>query len=250
MRVSLEKLLAVETVGRSGKVGIWRPLPHGELVGELTSACEKAGMKAVSERYELGYGGDRCWVMLTLTGVGREIGLWRPFAIVLRNSNDRNFAIGYTAGAEIEGVGMVFKAGFRAFRKHTRGGKRGIPELGDLSETLVKIVESAVGEAHGIVEWHNGLGGCALDKGAWGALSVEAADHKLISLNSYLRLMGKEKPVRFPDTLGEWYDICARSICDRAERVIGIPTWVEKSVKLAEIANREMSRVSLKMTGI
>lgn len=95
----------------------WRPVAHQQVVDVVNEALDMRGFKIQSERFELTAGGNKMFASYQLdqqkNGHCLQIGF--------RNSLDKTFAVGITAGLyTLVCSNLVFAGDYKDFRKHTK----------------------------------------------------------------------------------------------------------------------------------
>lgn len=126
--VDLEGLEKIQTPPPQGK---WFPIPHKDLVDEVTSTLVRGGLEVVGQRHLVaGDGGARYFGLLQVAG--RDGGNDDDYGIVvgLRNSHDKSIVAGLAVGSGVFVCSnLAFSGEVEIARKHTRHVRRDLPGL-------------------------------------------------------------------------------------------------------------------------
>ncbi len=98
----------------------WRPVPHYEVAELVASEAKRRGYEIVKEEYGLTRRGDRMFGVLRFKP--ENTGLEYTRALGIRNSHNKQFALGLAAGMSVFCCdNLSFSAEVTIHRKHTSG---------------------------------------------------------------------------------------------------------------------------------
>jgi hypothetical protein len=217
--VSRGELCSVPTPSRTRS---WHPLPHSTVVGEVEEQLESCGFTITEKAYALSHEGNRFFGVLSITVPGRSITDY-GFAIAVRNSHDKSFPAGITAGSRVfccDNLAFKSSEGIVITRKHTRWAMRDLHQLtaravGQLGDRLIQLdnriarykdVEINDARAHDIVirsldagvvtttqvpevlrEWREPSHDAFLPRTAWSLFNAFTETHKKVNPHTALR---------------------------------------------------------------
>ncbi len=118
----------VEKVETPPATETWNPIPHAELVGGITAALNRAGLKIIQAAHALGRDGLRYFGLMQVTNGKNsdDYGL----VVGLRNSHDKSFPAGLVVGSGVFVCdNLAFSGEIKLARKHTRHIVRDLPNL-------------------------------------------------------------------------------------------------------------------------
>lgn len=128
----------------------WKPYSHKDVIQALSTACSEHGYKVGRREYSLNESQTRVFGVWEIEDQANgELN----FAVGLRNSLDKHFAVGICAGERVFVCdNLVFKSDFIIFRKHTTN--LDLDYLHTMSYEALKLVKIQFEELY---EWHKSL---------------------------------------------------------------------------------------------
>ena len=119
----------------------WNPIPHLELLDQVEQTLSRNGLHIGAYAYSLGHAGARFFGLLEVTR--SEMAADYRWVLGLRNSNDKSFPAGITAGASVLVCdNLSFSGEVKLAQKHTRF----------ISRDLPFVVQRAIGRLLGLWE--------------------------------------------------------------------------------------------------
>jgi hypothetical protein len=110
--------------------GIWRPIPHIRLLGEVQKTLERSGLKVTAEAHALSHEGNRYFGLMQLAGGDGASASDYGFVVGLRNSHDKSFPAGLAVGSGVFVCdNLAFSGEIEIARKHTTNINRDLPNL-------------------------------------------------------------------------------------------------------------------------
>jgi hypothetical protein len=127
----------------------WRPVSHGQVIQTLEAACQYHGIAVRSREYSMSANGAKMfgvWELdITVDGTA--------FSLGVRNSIDKSFGIGITAGTKVFVCdNLCFSGDYIRFRKHTAG-----LDMDELTEIANEAVTGAVVKMERLYNWQDSL---------------------------------------------------------------------------------------------
>ena len=163
----------------------WHPVSHARVLNSMEAAVEQTGMEIKSRQYSLSREGLQMFGVWNLSGNGDLGANGLTYAIGIRNSLDKSFAVGICAGTHIFVCdNLAFAGDFVLFRKHT--GKLDDDELRILA---AKALEDVVKKIDGLIEWQNGLKNYPLKDNEFKVLTFDAMDKKVFAPSKFNRFL-------------------------------------------------------------
>jgi hypothetical protein len=110
----------------------WYPLPHREVLGEVTIQLDQGKFQIVSEQDALSHKGARYFGTLAIAHVPgeQEVKPDYGFVVGLRNSHDKSYPAGLVAGTQVFVCdNLCFSGEIKISRKHTRYAARDLRAL-------------------------------------------------------------------------------------------------------------------------
>jgi len=137
--VEREQVLSVRT---PSSTGTWTPIPHSELIQTAERALGATNLVIGSMVHSLSHDGARYFGLMEITSDAESDDYC--WVLGLRNSHDKTFPAGITAGAQVFVCdNLSFSGEVKLARKHTRFICRDLPLL----------VERAIGQL--LSKWHD-----------------------------------------------------------------------------------------------
>jgi hypothetical protein len=131
----------VETVQTPSPTDTWTPIPHSELVDIVEETIATNRLRIGAQAHSMSHGGARYFGLTEIQGQATAKDYC--WVLGLRNSHDKTFPAGITAGANVFVCdNLSFSGEVKLARKHTRFITRDLPRL----------VQSAVGKL--MERWH------------------------------------------------------------------------------------------------
>jgi hypothetical protein len=138
--VQMGQVCAVQTPARTAS---WQPIPHDRLIQTVQTTLDVSNLAIGTQAHSLTHGGMRYFGLMEIhsrTTISDDY-CW---VLGLRNSHDKTFPAGITAGASVFVCdNLSFSGEVKLARKHTRFIVRDLPRL----------VQSAVGKL--MERWHH-----------------------------------------------------------------------------------------------
>lgn len=157
----------------------WHPVSHGHVVDAIDHGVKELGLDVKSQRFELNknqanmFGSYR--VQVSNGGNSTE-----PM-IGFRNSTQKNFAVGVTAGLQvIVCSNMVFSGDYVEFRRHTKR-----LDLDELRELAKRAIEQVVNRTTEIDQWQNKLKAIETDDGSLKTMTYDVMAEKIVPASRF-----------------------------------------------------------------
>ena len=128
----------VESISTPQPTATWTPIPHMELITRVESTLAATNLTIVSSAHSLTHDGARYFGLMEIQSEsGSDDYCW---VLGLRNSHDKTFPAGITAGAQVFVCdNLSFSGEVKLARKHTRFIIRDLPQL--VGRAIGKLME-------------------------------------------------------------------------------------------------------------
>jgi hypothetical protein len=163
----------------------WHPVSHARILDSMELAVHNTGMDIETRQYSLARDGAMMFGVWHLRGNGQLGANGLSYAIGIRNSLDKSFAVGICAGTHIFVCdNLAFAGDFVLFRKHT--GKLDDDELKILA---AKALEGVVKKIGVLVEWQNSLKEHSLEEDDFKVLTFNAMENRVFAPSKFAKFL-------------------------------------------------------------
>ena len=210
MKANIVTEAEVRAVPEVQGTATWNPIHHGQVIDSIDSAIADYGLGIQDKRFELSTSGGNMFASYRLdqgrNGVDWQIGF--------RNSVEKKFAIGITAGTfTIVCSNMVFSGSFVEFRKHTSG-----LDMDELMTIAGRAINSTVDKLQALESWQGDLHQVSLPHRDLRVLTFEAMRREAFPpsrFHRFLEAYKTESEMNGP-TLHAFFGACTRTIRDQS----------------------------------
>ena len=132
---------AVKNVNTPQPSNRWHPVAHDELVNQFRSAVGNTDLEIVNEHHSLHREGQRYFGLFQVKGIARKHGDEVGTVMALRNSHDKAFRAGISAGdAPFVCSNLIFDNEIVLGRRHTTNIMRDLPTI--VSQAIGQLMDS------------------------------------------------------------------------------------------------------------
>lgn len=136
--VDFAKVQSVSTPEASDR---WTPIAHDALVNQFRATIDNTELEIVNEHHSLHRYGQRYFGLFQVKGVGRKHGSDVGTVMCLRNSHDKAFRAGISAGdAPFVCSNLIFSNEIVLGRRHTTHIMRDLPQM--ISRAIGQLMDS------------------------------------------------------------------------------------------------------------
>jgi hypothetical protein len=230
-RVSEPEVLAVPEVAYTRS---WHPIHHGKVVAAVEGQLQSIGIEVARKDYSLTKNGMDMFASWTLDQASEG----RAWMIGIRNSMQKNFALGITAGTFVFVCdNRAFNGDFVEFRKHTSG-------LTDdeLRFLAARAVDGVVVNCKQFEEWHTTLREVPVNEAQRKILTYNALDRGILPPSQFKALQGAYKEEQGEgggDTLHTFHGANTRVMRDASLFAVG-----DRNKKLTTLCNEYMDAIN------
>lgn len=183
----------------------WHPVAHARVLKALEEAASRIELGIKDRAYSMSKNGE---LMFGSWQLELDADEERAYEIGIRNSINKRFAIGLTAGTRVFVCdNLAFTGEFIDFRKHTNG-----VDDAELERLAEGAFEKAVPQLKLFDEWHRSLKTVNLEEDMAKLLTFDAMERGIVSpsrFKEFLECMKTERETH-GDTLYAWHGAVTR----------------------------------------
>lgn len=227
MQITEQELRAIEAPERTKT---WNPVSHGAVLDQVNSVLHDFGITTISLRADVNKTGTNSFVTHQLDTGSDDV---RKLELGWRNSIDKKFSLGFTAGnTVIVCSNLVFSGQWMEFRKHD-----GELELDYVKEMAARGVDKMMGRAKSFAAWHDKMQLVERDEHHAHHLMIEMVRSGIVAGNSINDLLNAydEERERYGDTMYTVYNSATQMF-----RSLGLNSISTRSDQLNKLVKKDM----------